>query len=90
MKKRLRVVYSGNVQGVGFRYTARSIAQGLSLTGWVRNVPNGAVELIAEGEENDLVQLIANIKSEMNFANFKENTHWEPVSGEFLRFEIRY
>jgi acylphosphatase len=45
-----RVTYSGRVQGVGFRYTARQLAAGLPVTGYVRNLGNGDVELVAEGE----------------------------------------
>ncbi len=42
-------IVSGNVQGVGFRYSARREAQGLSVTGWVRNLSDGDVEVLAEG-----------------------------------------
>lgn len=51
-----RVIYTGRVQGVGFRYTAQRVAQGFSVTGYVKNLPNGAVELVAEGEA-DIVQM---------------------------------
>ena len=46
---RRRVLYSGHVQGVGFRYTTRGIAQGYAVTGFVRNLSDGRVELVAEG-----------------------------------------
>jgi acylphosphatase len=90
MNKRLHIYYTGQVQGVGFRYTARTIANELGLTGWVRNVPDGSVELIAEGEEKALQQLNDALKREMNYASFKEQLSWEPGTGEFLRFEIKY
>jgi acylphosphatase len=45
-----RVLYSGQVQGVGFRYTARGLAAGYPVAGYVRNLANGEVELVAEGE----------------------------------------
>jgi acylphosphatase len=49
-----RIVYSGQVQGVGFRYTARRTAERFPVAGWVRNLPDGRVELLAEGEEGDV------------------------------------
>jgi len=90
MKKRLRVNFTGQVQGVGFRYTARSLAHELGLTGWVRNTNEGGVELVAEGEEVDLKALLDRLVREMNYTNFRGAESWEPASGEFLRFEIRY
>jgi acylphosphatase len=90
MNKRLHIIYSGQVQNVGFRYTSRSIAHELGLTGWVRNVPDGTVELVAEGDEKSLLQLNEALKREMNYASFKEQLSWEPGTGEFLRFEIKY
>jgi acylphosphatase len=86
--KRLHIIYTGSVQGVGFRYTARSIAQGLGLAGWVRNVPDGSVELVAEGEESILRQLLDSIRREMNYTHFTEQVSWEPGTGEFKRFEV--
>ncbi len=88
--KRLHIIYTGSVQGVGFRYTARSIAQGLGLAGLVRNDPDGSVELVAEGDEDVLRQLMESIKHEMNYTHFKEQASWEPGTGEFKAFEIRF
>jgi len=51
---RIAVSYRGRVQGVGFRATARGIARGLPITGWVRNVHDGSVQLEAQGAEGDL------------------------------------
>jgi acylphosphatase len=50
----MRVFYSGQVQGVGFRYTAKTVAAGFEVTGTVRNLPDGRVELIAEGQRAEL------------------------------------
>src|SRR5207248_3461413 len=50
----LQVFYEGHVQGVGFRFTVRHIAKGFDVTGWVRNLPDGRVELQATGEENEV------------------------------------
>ncbi len=50
----LQVFYEGRVQGVGFRFTVRYIAKGFDLTGWVRNLPDGRVELQVSGDEEEL------------------------------------
>jgi acylphosphatase len=53
-KKRLAITVSGRVQGVGFRFFSRDVAEELGLTGWVRNAPHHKVELEAQGEEGTL------------------------------------
>lgn len=58
VKKQVHILISGVVQGVFFRATAVRIAQSLGLTGIAQNLPNGAVELIAEGEEVNLKKLL--------------------------------
>lgn len=50
----LQVLYEGNVQGVGFRYTVRQIAKGFDVIGWVKNLHDGRVELQASGEEAEV------------------------------------
>ena len=50
----LQVFYEGHVQGVGFRFTVRHIAKGFDVTGWVRNLPDGRVELQATGDEEEV------------------------------------
>ena len=53
-RKRVQILYSGSVQGVGFRYTVKRIATGYEITGTIRNLPDGRVELVAEGLEDEL------------------------------------
>src|SRR5947199_8221116 len=53
-RQRLQVFYTGSVQGVGFRYTVKSLARGFDVTGTVRNLPDGRVELVAEGARSEL------------------------------------
>ena len=53
-RSRMQIIYSGHVQGVGFRYTVKSVASGFEVTGTVRNLPDGGVELIAEGAKDEL------------------------------------
>ncbi len=54
MGKTVQVFYEGRVQGVGFRYTARRVAAGFDLAGYVRNLPDGRVELVASGDEEEV------------------------------------
>lgn len=62
---RRTVRFSGRVQGVGFRYTTESVAAGFDVTGTVRNLPDGRVELIAEGTAAEIDRFIAAVRSAM-------------------------
>lgn len=90
MKKRLHVYYEGGVQGVGFRFTTEYIAQQLNLTGWVKNLPDGRVELVAEGKEDSLQQLLSKIKDRMRPYILNESVDWEPHKDEFKEFALRF
>jgi len=57
-----RYIVKGRVQGVGFRYFTHQIAQELGVRGWVKNLPNGTVEVYAEGDEDPIEQLLTGIK----------------------------
>ncbi|MCY3023329.1 MAG: acylphosphatase [Planctomycetota bacterium] len=86
--RRLHVLFLGTVQGVGFRYTALSIARCHAVTGWVRNVPDGRVELVAEGPSGELEAFLADVGEEMaSYISSVERT-WEPATGEWNRFTI--
>ncbi|MCP5532390.1 MAG: acylphosphatase [Akkermansiaceae bacterium] len=70
-----RVIYEGRVQGVGFRYTVKDLARGFEVTGWVRNLPDGSVELQAMGEKDELAAFLHEIREESAVAgNIK--THY--------------
>lgn len=83
-----RVFYSGRVQGVGFRYTARGIAAGFPVAGFVRNLENGDVELFAEGEADAVNNLLAAIDEQMAGNIRGRDVHEEPPGG-LKGFEIR-
>ncbi len=91
MKRRVQVYYSGMVQGVGFRFTAERIAQGLSLAGWVKNLADGRVELLCEGEEAALSDLLKKIKGGI-MKRYVETAEvsWSGATGEFKDFQIRF
>jgi acylphosphatase len=57
----LRIFFEGNVQGVGFRWTVKRVVKGFDVVGWVRNLPDGRVELLASGEENEVRAFVAAI-----------------------------
>jgi len=58
---RKHIFFSGEVQGVGFRYSAKYLARPLGLTGWVRNLPDGRVEMEAQGEDRAVEQLLVQL-----------------------------
>ena len=62
MRKTMQVFYEGRVQGVGFRYTARRVAAGFDVSGYVRNLPDGRVELLASGEPDEVDDFLAALR----------------------------
>jgi acylphosphatase len=86
---RLKNFYSGHVQGVGFRYTAKTVAAGFEVNGTVRNLPDGRVELIAEGSREELEAFRAAIY-DAGLSGFirDENVNWSEAQNEFRGFEI--
>ena len=60
--KATRVLYEGYVQGVGFRWTTKRLAQGYDVSGWVRNLPDGRVELQVSGEEDEVSAFLRAIR----------------------------
>ena len=62
-----KVIYSGDVQGVGFRYRAMRLAQGFPVVGYVKNLPDGLVELVVQGDDDQVSQCIAAIHEEMRY-----------------------
>ncbi len=90
MKKLVHVYYTGYVQGVGFRFTAEDIAGGLGLTGWVKNLPDGRVELICEGDESKIKDFLSRIEGAMKRYIQKSDIDWQEYRGEFKDFDIRF
>jgi len=86
---RMQIIYSGLVQGVGFRYTAKTVAAGFEVVGTVRNLPDGRVELIAEGGRGELEAFGDAIRG-AGLAGFIRDEHvdWADVKNEFHGFEI--
>jgi acylphosphatase len=87
---RRTVHFSGHVQGVGFRYTTLSIAGGYAVTGFVRNLPDGRVELVAEGDPTDLTAFLAEIRDQLGSHIRSQRIDTQAASGEFAGFDIRH
>lgn len=91
MKERAHIIVRGIVQGVFFRYNTMKVAQSLGIKGWVRNLRDGSVEILCEGESKDIEELIKWCWKGPQGA-YVENVDAtkEEYVGEFQTFEIRY
>ena len=88
--ERREAYYRGHVQGVGFRYTVRHVAGGFRVTGFVRNLPDGRVHLIAEGAPDELARFLKTIAEQMASHIRDVAVDVRPATGEFSSFEIRH
>jgi acylphosphatase len=89
--QRLHAMVYGRVQGVGFRFFVLQQAVGLGLSGWVRNIEDGMVEVLAEGETLSLAELLAALNRGPDAAFVRDvKVHYSPATGEFRDFDIRY
>ncbi|HHJ38573.1 MAG: acylphosphatase [Methylothermaceae bacteria B42] len=91
MSKRLQILVSGKVQGVFYRATAVEVARSLGLKGWVRNLPDGRVEMVAEGEPEALNQLLDWCRQGPPAARVdKVDVEEIPCESDLTGFQIRY
>ena len=91
MKTRVHVFISGRVQGVAYRYFARDRAIALSLTGWVRNLNDGRVEVLAEGETESIERFVDELRRGPRLARVDlVDVTREVPSGEYADFEIGF
>jgi acylphosphatase len=89
--RRLHARVRGNVQGVGFRFFVRRQASALSLQGYVRNLPGGDVEVVAEGQQAALEQLLRLLERGPAGAEVEAvEATWSAPQGSFSSFQIRY
>ena len=85
----MQILYAGTVQGVGFRYSVKSVANGFEVTGTVRNLADGRVELLAEGFKDELEAFRQGIRdSGVDHFIEKEDVIWNEAKNEFRGFEI--
>ncbi|MEE8168793.1 MAG: acylphosphatase [Candidatus Hydrothermarchaeales archaeon] len=91
MKARAHVFISGRVQGVFFRANTREKAIQLGITGWVRNMWDGRVEAVFEGEKEALERMLGWCKDGPPYASVDDlQVQWDEYQGEFETFEVRY
>ncbi len=91
-RERRRVHFSGYVQGVGFRYTCRSLAASFAVAGHVRNLDDGRVELVSEGDTIEIDKFLAAIQAEMGHYIREIRAELEPLPGDspLSGFSIRH
>jgi acylphosphatase len=84
------ILFSGRVQGVGFRYTTRSLATGFEVAGFVRNLPDGRVQLVLEGDDDEMNRFLVALRKEMGQYIFDQTETVRPASGKITGFEVRF
>ena len=82
--------FSGRVQGVGFRYTAQNIAQQFDVRGFVKNLPDGRVQLVMEGPDSEMDSVVDSIRQRMNSFIGQIQSDLHPATGEFEKFRISH
>jgi acylphosphatase len=87
--EQVKVVICGRVQGVGFRWWVQKQAQSLKLSGWIKNLDDGRVEVLAQGNKGNLDILLKSLKNGPRFSKVnKIDISWEKEKNEFEGFEI--
>lgn len=90
-KARVHIIVKGLVQGIFFRVGAKEKARQLGITGWVRNLDSGKVEIVAEGEKKKLEELVEWCNKGPSSARIEEiKTEWQSCKAEFKNFDIRH
>ena len=84
------ILYSGRVQGVGFRYTVRMFASRLGLVGWVKNLTDSRVEVIVEGNKKDIEQLIESVSGQFEGFIREKNINYNPATGQYAEFNVKF
>ena len=88
--ERREVYYSGRVQGVGFRYTVRNLAARFRVTGFVKNLPDGGVQLVAEGPPEEIEKLLSAVRQALGRYIVEAEETTGEAAGRFRGFDIRF
>jgi acylphosphatase len=83
-------LFSGMVQGVGFRFTTRNAARGFAVTGYVRNLFTGEVEVVAEGSKDEILAFFGSVRKAMGRYIEDIAVRWDAATGEYADFHIRH
>ncbi len=90
-KKKMRAVFAGHVQGVGFRMTTVRVAAKFAISGFVRNLEDGRVEVVAEGEEETLLEFLSAIRcSSLKYHIRDFDVEWSCAENHFRDFGIEF
>ncbi len=90
-RERVTNVYSGHVQGIGFRYAVKILTASFEVTGTVRNLPDGRVEVVAESAKEELEAFLKAIRdSDVGRFIRQEQTRWSEATNDFRGFEITH
>jgi len=87
---RRRAWYGGTVQGVGFRFTTRRVAHSRDVTGYVKNLPDGRVEVVAEGPAEEVEVFLADVRRAMSAYIHEAQIVEEPPTGAFEGFGVAF
>ena len=91
MAKEQRIVrFIGDVQGVGFRYTACQIASGYDITGYVRNMADGSVECVVEGQAQEIDAFVSELSQQMSYYIRRTTSQIAPYSGVHRTFGVKH
>jgi acylphosphatase len=90
LSQRRDVLVAGDVQGVGFRYTARQIAAGYAVTGFVRNLRDGRVQIVVEGQPQEIDGFLNALQARMERYIRTVTANELAATGEFSGFEVRF
>ena len=87
---RAHIFYSGRVQGVGFRFTVQRTAADLDLRGWVKNLPDGRVEVLAEGDREKIERLCQRVEKRFHGYIQGKNIDFAPAQKNYQDFDIAF